>query len=70
MTIRDLLEEYLQGKLDAISLIRRISGAFDPDHAIDLLSLVCFITRVEQGDLDKDTFRKLWLKPKDPNDPA
>lgn len=61
MTTRQLLENYLDGKTDAISTIRAISGAFNPDFAVDLLALICAITRIEQGDLEKDLFRQLWM---------
>ena len=62
MTILELVEEYLDGKKDAISVIRTISGMFNPDIAVNLLALICAITRVEQGDLDKETMRSVWLK--------
>ena len=67
MTLKELLEEYVSGKTDAISVIRTLSGMFNPDHAVALLTLICAITRVEQGDLDKETFVALWLK-KDENE--
>jgi hypothetical protein len=67
MTLKDLLEEYLDGKRDAISVIRTLSGMFDPANATDLLVLICAVTRIEQGDLDKDTFRSVWLGEKDDN---
>lgn len=62
--MKKLLEEYLEGKSDAITVIRTISGMFNPDHAIILMALICSITRIEQGDLDKETFRSIWLEPK------
>lgn len=66
--MRELLERYLKGETDAISVIRTCSGMFDPKYAITLLTLICSITRVEQGDLDKETFRSLWLAEKDENE--
>lgn len=62
MTLKDLLTEYADGKTDAISAIRTLSGMFDPKHAVSLLTVICAITRHEQGDLDHETFRKVWLK--------
>lgn len=62
MSIKDLIVEYLDGNRDAISTIRAISGAFNPEIATNLLSLICAITRIEQGDLDKETMRKIYLK--------
>lgn len=62
MSILDLLNEYLEGKTNAIGTIRRLSGMFNPDHAVTLLTLICAITRVEEGDLEKDMFRDLWMK--------
>lgn len=59
--MKKLLEEYLDGKTDAISVIRALTGMFNPDYAVHILALVCAITRIEQGDLEKETFRKLWL---------
>ena len=61
MTLIELCEEYLEGKRTAINVIRTISGMFNPDHAVHLLTFVCAITRIEEGDLDKDTFRKIYL---------
>lgn len=62
MMLKDLLSDYLDGKNDAIDVIRRVTGMFNPDHAVTILALVCAITRVEQGDLDKETFRSIWMK--------
>lgn len=62
MTLVDLMEEYLEGKTSAIQVIRTMSGMFNPDHAVTLLTYICAITRIEQGDLDHDTFRKVYLK--------
>lgn len=57
--MKNLLKKYADGESDAISVIRTISGMFNPQHAVELLSIVCAITRVEQGDLDRETFKKL-----------
>lgn len=67
MTLADLLIEYADKKRDAISVIRTLSGMFNPDHAINILTIVNQITRVEQGDMDREMFKKLWI-PKDEND--
>lgn len=60
MSLKDTLQEYIDGKTDAISVIRMLSGMFNPDYAVNILALVCAITRVEQGDLDKETFKQMW----------
>lgn len=65
MTIAKLLENYLEGKTDAIQVIRTLSGMFNPNHAVDLLTLICAITRVEQGDLDRETFKDVYIKVKE-----
>jgi len=57
--VKELIENYINGKTDAITVIRTLSGAFNPDHAIDILLIICMITRVEQGDLEKDLFKEL-----------
>lgn len=62
MTIKELLEDYLSGKTTAIKAIRALSGAFHPEQAVNILALVCSITRVEEGDLDKETFRSMFLE--------
>jgi len=62
MTLKELLEKYLEGKVTAVRTIRALSGVFNPDQAVDILTLICSITRVEEGDLDKETFRHIWLK--------
>lgn len=66
MSMSDLLRDYLDGKYDAIEVIRRISDTFNPDTAADLFRLVNAITRIEQNDLDKDTFRSVWKLDKKP----
>jgi hypothetical protein len=33
---------------------------FNPDHAVDILTIICQITRIEQGDLDKETFKSMY----------
>ena len=62
MTIKSLLDDYLDGKYTAINTIRTLSGMFDPKHAIAILTLICAITRVEEGDLDKEDFREIYAK--------
>lgn len=62
--MKDLLNDYLDGKIDAIATIRRLSGIIQPEYAVTILTLICSITRVEQGDLDRELFRSLWLKEK------
>lgn len=61
--MRKLLESYLNGEVTAISLIRTLSGMFNPEHAVNILALICQITRIEEGDLDKETFRDIWMTP-------
>ena len=68
MTLIKLCDEYLNGKITAINLIRSMSGMFNPDHAVSILTIVCAITRIEEGDLDKDTFRSVYLKQKVDNE--
>ena len=63
MTLANQLNRYFDKKLDAIALIRSLSGMFDPEHAVNLLSLICTITRHEQGDIDTGTFRSVWKIP-------
>lgn len=60
MTLIDLLNKYLNKDIDAISTIRRLTSIFNPEAAIDILSLINSITRHEQGDIDTKTFRKVW----------
>jgi hypothetical protein len=62
MTLAQLLDDYVDGKQNAIHTIRTLSGMFDPQHAITLLTLICAITRVEEGDLDKETFKEIYAK--------
>lgn len=62
MTLAQLLDDYVDGKQNAIHTIRTLSGMFDPKHAITLLTLICAITRVEEGDLDKETFKEIYAK--------
>lgn len=62
MSIRELLEEYLSKKIDAIQAIRDLTGMFNPDYALDILVIVNQITRIEQGDLDPETFRSMLDK--------
>lgn len=62
MTLESKMNKYFDGEIDAIQMIRELSGMFDPEHAITLLSLICTITRHEQGDIDTETFKAIWLK--------
>ena len=62
MSLKEFLIKYVNGEIDAISAIRSLSGAFNPDHATDILVIVCQITRIEQGDLTKEDFKNIWLK--------
>lgn len=59
MTIADALKKYLEGEVNAIATIRLLSGMFDPTSAPDILAIICAITRIEEGDLDKETFRDM-----------
>jgi hypothetical protein len=59
MTIADALNKYVREEVNAIATIRLLSGMFDPVHAPDILAVICAITRIEEGDLDKETFRKM-----------
>lgn len=58
--MRELLTNYLDNKTDAISTIRTLSGMFNPDYAVDILAVICSITRVEQGDMDRDAFKEVF----------
>jgi hypothetical protein len=58
--MKELLNQYFNKELDAITLIRTLSGMFNPDKAVSLLTLICTITRHEQGDIDTDTFKAIW----------
>ena len=60
MTLQDILRKYFMKDMDAISTIRLLSGMFDPKNAVTLLTLICTITRHEQGDIDTETFCKVW----------
>lgn len=60
MSLKEIMRQYFMGELDAISVIRMLSGMFNPDHAQTLLSLICTITRHEQGDIDTETFNAVW----------
>ena len=60
MTVKEIMRQYFMGEMDAISVIRLFSGMFDPKNASHLLSLICTITRHEQGDIDTNTFNDVW----------
>jgi len=60
MSLKDLMTQYFKGEMDAISLIRILSGMFNPEQAVNILTLICTITRHEQGDIDTDTFNAVW----------
>lgn len=66
--MNELLEKYLQGDMSAISLIRALSGVFNPEFATDILVLICQITRVEQGDLSKEVFRSMYTREEESED--
>jgi hypothetical protein len=58
--MKELLTNYIEQKTDAISVIRTLSGMFNPDYAVDILAIICAITRVEQGDMDRATFKAVF----------
>lgn len=58
--MKQLLLDYANKKIDAITTIRTLSGMFHPEHAVDILSIICQITRVEQNDLDRETFKSIF----------
>jgi hypothetical protein len=58
--MKEMLNDYLDKKTDAITVIRKLSGMFNPDYAIDILSIICTITRHEQGDIETETFREIY----------
>lgn len=66
MTLKDVLTQYLNDIESAdhakatIQLVRDLSGAFNPDHAVDILALINQVTRLQQGDLDVETFKEVW----------
>ena len=33
---------------------------FNPDYAIDILTIICAITRVEKGDMGRETFKAVF----------
>lgn len=57
--MKELLEQYLNKEITAIHTIRTLSGIVDPNYAIDILVIICQITRMEEGDLDAETFKKM-----------
>ena len=61
MTLAEQLQEYLDGKISAISMIRMLSGMFNPQHAITILAIICSITRVEEGDMDREFFKSYFI---------
>jgi len=60
MTMKEIMRQYFMGEMNAITLIRLLSGMFDPKNAVNLLNLICTITRHEQGDIDSETFNEVW----------
>ena len=66
MTLKERLSQHMDDIEEAdhakktVELIREISGMFNPDHAVDLLALINQLTRLELGDLDIETFKKVW----------
>jgi len=60
MTMKEMMFQYFTGAIDPIQIIRNLSGMFDPKHAVSLLTLICTITRHEQGDIDTETFISVW----------
>lgn len=60
MPIKELLRQYANGEVKANKAIRMLSGMFNPEHAVSLLSVICQITRVEDGDLEMDLFKEIF----------
>lgn len=58
--MKELLLSYANGKVTAIQVIRALSGIFNPDHAVAILSIICAITRVEEGDMAIEDFKSVF----------
>lgn len=60
MTLKEILVDYVDGNRDAVTTIRILTSIIRPEQAIDILALVNQITRMEHGDMDKDTFVEIY----------
>jgi hypothetical protein len=56
---KEQFDQYADGDITAIQLIRNLAGIFKPEGAISILAHICLICRVEQGELSKETYRSL-----------
>lgn len=60
MSIKELLNQYINQEITALEVIRTLSGAFNPQHAVDLLAIIQQVVRHEQKDLDTETFKSMF----------
>lgn len=60
MSLADILKKYLNKEVDAVTVIRTVTGIFNPEQAVNLLALTNQICRHEQGDLDTETFKAIY----------
>ena len=60
MTLIELLKKFADGETSAIDTIHQVSSMFNPAYAVDLLSVICQIARVEKGEMNMRTFKKVY----------
>jgi len=58
--MKKLLLDVADGRTTAVRAIREISGAFNPDHAVELLAIICAITRLVEGDMTTEDFKSIF----------
>ncbi len=54
--MKELIYKYVAKKVEATTLIRALSGAFDPEQAINNLTIINLVCRHDHGDIDTNTF--------------
>jgi len=60
MTIKDLFQDYLDGKESFPQTVRMLTGIVEKDRVFSILAMVNQLSRLELGDMDRDTFIEIY----------
>ena len=56
MSIKELFQDYIDGKATGYETIATLTGIIDTKHAIVALAMVNQLARLESGQMDRETF--------------
>lgn len=60
MTIKELLQDYVDNKKTAIEVISTLTGIINPDQAVNIIAIVNQVARHANKDISHETFKDVW----------